>query len=363
VKFLYKINSGYDGFRPARIPARLDANGRLALGWSRYIDAVEDGSEVWVYFKGPAHHRFEHGVYVKGEVDFVDVAANRVLLGNLEYSIDAPLTDAGTSAQVATAVGTWYRQVFIFPEELEPVAVCTVGDEGAPSCAERRCRQCATWRGLPIIQADDVFWPERLDEDVEDFIPGYWVLPPRNFLYYTGRTVRRPVRQTSELFYRFKTGEQTLAFPLALAIAAALREQDAGEFDCIIPIPLSPEKEQAGEIHRTRLLSVELGQLLEVPVRELLTLDRPISKRALMRDAGLNEDEFEAAYRDALDVDDEQDAPQRALLVDDVCTKGSTLTAAYQVLQDAFPGVQVVAVTAGQMTVRAVVRDADSLLE
>jgi hypothetical protein len=55
VKFLFKINSGFDGFRPARIPDRLEPGGLLPLGWDRYIDAVDDGSEVWVYFRGPRH--------------------------------------------------------------------------------------------------------------------------------------------------------------------------------------------------------------------------------------------------------------------------------------------------------------------
>jgi predicted amidophosphoribosyltransferase len=362
VKFLYKINSSYDGFRPSRIPERLDADGRLVLGWDRYIDAVEDGSEVWVYFKGPATHRFDHGVYVKGEVDHVDVAAGRVLLANIEYDTAEPLTDPQTSEQLAEAVATSYRQVFILPEELEPVAVCTVGDEGAPSCADRQCANCRTWRGFPVIGADDICWPERMDEGIEDFIPAYWVLPPRNFLYSEGRPVRKEIRQTSELFFRFKHGEAALAFPLALGMSAALCEQGAAAFDCIVPIPLSPEKEQAGEIHRTRLLGSELAGLVGAPLRELLSLERPISKRA-MRQVGHNEQQFEADYRAALAIEHAGDSPDRVLLLDDVCTKGSTLTAAFHVLQGAFPDLNVVAASAGQMTLRWVVQNPDEMLD
>ena len=52
-RFLYKIWSRYDGFTPTRIPDRGDGRGRLILGWTRYIDVIEAGAEVWVYFYGP----------------------------------------------------------------------------------------------------------------------------------------------------------------------------------------------------------------------------------------------------------------------------------------------------------------------
>src|SRR3990172_7677500 len=63
MRFIYKINSAYDGFTPAKIPARLLAGKRIKLGWNRYVDVVDPGHEVWVYFRGP--HRFEPGVYIK----------------------------------------------------------------------------------------------------------------------------------------------------------------------------------------------------------------------------------------------------------------------------------------------------------
>ena len=53
MKFLYKIWSGYNRFTPREIPKRLQPGKTLALGWRRYIDSVEEGHEVWVYFHGP----------------------------------------------------------------------------------------------------------------------------------------------------------------------------------------------------------------------------------------------------------------------------------------------------------------------
>jgi hypothetical protein len=75
VRFLFKINSSYDGFRPQVIPERIERKG-LPLGWGNYIEEVDKDDDVWVYFKGP--HRFENGVYVKGQVAAVDLAENKV---------------------------------------------------------------------------------------------------------------------------------------------------------------------------------------------------------------------------------------------------------------------------------------------
>lgn len=358
MKFLYKIHSGFDGFRPNVIENRLDAESRLRLGWAHYLDSVDEGSEVWVYFKGP--HRFENGVYAKGVVEVVDLAARQARLGQLEYDLHDPLTDAETSERVAEVVRNWGQQVFVFPDELDRVAVCTIAEKGASSCADRGCAKCETWRALPRIDPATLQGPERLGHAVDPFVPAFWVLPPRGFLYYTRRTVAAGVRRTSELFHRFKFGEAPLAYPLALGIYTELRDQAGGDFDAIVPIPLSPEKEQNGEIHRTLLLANELSTLLDVPVVQALELDRAVSKRALQRQ-GITDERFEAVYRDALALDEEALGNSRSvLLVDDVCTKGSTLTVAAEILTR--DGRRIVAAAAGQMAVRAVVRDEEPLL-
>lgn len=66
MKFVYKINSSFDGFRPSCIPARLEGKS-LELGWKTYVDVVELGDEVWVYFLGP--HKFVNGIYARGIVE------------------------------------------------------------------------------------------------------------------------------------------------------------------------------------------------------------------------------------------------------------------------------------------------------
>src|SRR5437867_7169801 len=99
MRFLYKINSAYDGFRPVNIPKHLRSGRLMRLGWTRYIDVVERGHEVWVYFCGP--HDFKPGVYVKGLVHKINLSRGRIILRVTEYETDAPITDEETSRRVA----------------------------------------------------------------------------------------------------------------------------------------------------------------------------------------------------------------------------------------------------------------------
>lgn len=359
MKFLYKVWSNYDGFTPAHVPARQLPGGLLRLGWARYIESVERGSEVWVYFFGS--HAFENGVYVKGVAQTVDVDAGEVLLRVQQASIQEPLTDAAATARIAQVVAARGLQVFLLPEVLDAAPACTVSTSAA-TCGRRNCGGCPTWRALPLIQPRNLGWPPRLPDDLNDFVPAYWVIPPRNFIFMSGNHLKTEHRRTDELFRRFKTGERNLAFPLALGMREALAERDLGEFDAVIPIPLSPDKESAGEINRTRLLARELARLLGTPARDWLSLSGPISKRRLRTEQGLSAARFELAYRRHLIVDDRVQQLARVLLVDDVCTEGSTIQAGTAALRARNPALEVVAVTAGQMTVRAAVENEDDII-
>jgi len=356
VKYLYKIYSNYDGFTPARIPERTDERKLLRLGWERYIDAVHLGEEVWIYFFGP--HRFENGVYVKGIVSRIDAANRFVWVRIREHSTEHPLTDAATSLRVAAAVVRRNVQVFLLPTEWAVEPECTV-DANADSCRNRQCEGCPTWQALPKIADDDCGWPTRLSRRFEAFAPALWVIPAR--CYWRARDLTESVRRGSELFYRFKTGEGSLAFPLALAIYEVLKEQERLEFDCVVPIPLSPDKEQAGEINRTRLLARELATLLGVRVADVLSLSGPISKRRFLS-AGLTQSNFEYRYYHLLQVQPEVTKFARILVLDDVCTQGSTLDCALRKIRELHPNATLTAATAGQMILKGVVADPATLM-
>jgi predicted amidophosphoribosyltransferase len=352
LKFLYKIWSGYDGFTPRQIPKRLHGRKILSLGWGRYIDSVEEGHEVWVYFHGPRVSPF--GVYAKGFVQAIDTEANRVDLRLRDYSVDAPLTDGQTSDRIAGIIKARGLQVFVYPEVWDTPPECNV-DLTAESCHVRRCESCATWKRLPLIERNAHVPPRRFPADAKGFAAAYWVIPPRCYLHYEGRTIAKPVERTSELFYRFKSGESNLAYPLALGIYHALRQRRRLEFDCIVPIPLSPDKAAKSEIHRTRLLAQELAPLLDARVDELLELSEPISKHRLRVQAGLTANQFERLYYERLSADSRVQSYERLLLIDDVSTEGSTIRCALRRIRVLNPKAEIVAATAGQMIMKHVV--------
>lgn len=218
MNLLYKIHAGYDGFRPGRIPERMLPGQVLRLGWKRYIDAVDPGEEVWVYFHGG---RFPKGVYAKGRIRGVDPGDQAVFLRVLEYSTSEPLTDPATTARVAQAVATRYQQVFLVPEAWETAAHCNLESE-ASSCLARRCGECGTWRAIPRIGFEDYRLPSRFPGEPDEFIPAYWVIPSRCYLWSSTRPIAPGVRLSSEIFYRLKTGEKSVAYTLALGMHESL---------------------------------------------------------------------------------------------------------------------------------------------
>ncbi|WP_433020621.1 ComF family protein [Kribbella sp. CA-294648] len=359
MKYVYKIYSGYDGFTPKRIAERLQDGKTLKLVWKRYIDAVEVGDEIWVYFHG--QHRFENGVYVKGIAEAVLYDDDAVLLRVQKFSSDKPLTDAATSHKVSVVVARRFQQVFVLPEELDTAPVCDMTTL-ASSCAARLCGSCPTWKTLTGVNRQILRTPKRLAGRVEAFAPAFWVVPKRSFLYHGYRVIKKGVLRSSELFSRFKTGEKALAYPLGLGMQKALVRVKELDFDAIVPVPLSPDKKAAGEVDRTGLLAEELSLLLGVPVRRWLSLSKPISKRKLRNGLGFTASEFEIRYAATLVVDPAFHGVQKVLLVDDVCTEGSTLRICAAAIRSISPSVVIVAATAGQMAVRYAVTDETSLI-
>ena len=344
MKFLYKIHSGYDGFRPSVIPQRMD-DGRLRLGWRNYIDVVEQGWECWIYFHGP--HRFENGVYAKGIVDEIDLDADEVTLRVRSFRTTKPLTSRSVSARVAEIVATRYRQVFLWPDNWVIAPEC-----GLTACRNRECDDCETWDSLPLIEVGHARSPSRMRQSVyEAVVPAHWIVPRR---CYEGSIVAK-VRELTRRFTDFKIGEMAYAYPFARSMFEQLRLRGLLQFDYIVPIPLSPDKIEKGEKHRTLMLSKELGRLLAVRTREMLQLTESISKRR-MKSHGYTTAQFERKYLSTLTASVPRSAA-RILLVDDVLTRGSTVSQALRAIRRERPETRIVVATAGQMIVKDTVID------
>ena len=342
MRFLYKIHSGYDGFRPAVLPDRMQGR-KLRLGWRHYIDVVEKGWECWVYFHGP--HRFDNGVYATGIVDDIDLDAGAVSLRVREYRTNVPITSRVTSARVAEVVATRYRQVFLRPDDWTIPRHCEPN-----ACKGRKCGDCTTWASLPLIGKGESTTPRRLRwSRFEDVVPAHWIVPSR--CYQT--RIRPEVQDLTRRFTEFKWGEMSYAYPFALSMFEQLRRRGLLEFDYVVPIPLSPDKVEKGEKHRTQELAKEIGRLLAVDVLEMLSLSASISKRRMQAE-GYSTAQFEWRYREVLQARVPENA-ERILLIDDVITRGSTAAQALHAIRAQRPNASVVVGTAGQMIVKEAV--------
>lgn len=179
----------------------------------------------------------------------------------------------------------------------------------------------------------------------------HWIVPSR--CYETG--IADEVRDLTKRFTEFKWGEMAYSYPFALSIFEQLRQRELLEFDYVVPIPLSPDKAEKGEKHRTRTLARELSRLLAVRTQEMLELSSSVSKRRMQAE-GYTVSQFENRYRRALQAIVPRDA-ERILLVDDVMTRGSTIAQALNAIREQRPDVAVVVATAGQMIVKEAVVD------
>jgi len=224
---------------------------------------------------------------------------------------------------------------------------------------DRRCQLCSSCAGIAKIGNNHCAWPTRLSRSLESFSPGLWVIPSR--CYWRHSEISDAIHHGSHLFYRFKAGHSSLAFPLALTMYEALKQQQALAVDCVVPIPLSPDKHSTGQINRTRILAQQLASLLGVAIADVLSLRGPISKRQFLS-AGLSRCQFENRYHQLLQVDNSIRQYGRILLLDDVCTQGSTLNCAFLRIRETHPPSQLTATTAGQMILKSVVSDEDLIL-
>jgi len=357
MKFLYKVHSAFDGFTPSRIRERMRQK-HLKLGWKRYLDVVDDGDEVWVFFRGP--HKFEPGVYVKGRVLSHDHGREEVLLRVTKWSPTKPLTDPVTSKRIAETVAPRGRQVFVYPTDWDNPPDCDV-DSTARTCRAHHCDTCPVWNEFPLIQKSALGWPSRLDNDaVKTFAPAFWAIPPRCYLHQEG-SISHEIKHSTELFMRFKVGEENLAYPLALGMFRALQARHQLEWDVLVPVPLSPDKIRKQELHRTRWLARELGEMLGARISEHLSLQYPISKRRLLK-KGVGPAKYEKRYAKALVAGRRLSNVSRVLIVDDVCTHGSTLSCVARELQRLYPDAHIGATTAAQMILRGAIENSDSLL-
>jgi ComF family protein len=124
---------------------------------------------------------------------------------------------------------------------------------------------------------------------------------------------------------------RALAAPLGQLMADGWRSLSAYEGDLtIVPVPLHPARQRERGYNQAALLARELGRQLQRPVVE----DTLVRVKATVPQVGLGVHERRANVRDAFRCVNGALANRQVLLVDDVCTTGSTLEAASTALRN-----------------------------
>lgn len=101
--------------------------------------------------------------------------------------------------------------------------------------------------------------------------------------------------------------------------------------ECIVPVPLHSSKLRSRGFNQAELLAEALGEEIGLPVRKLL-----LKRKKTKDQKSLSRNNRRKNVKDAFCMDEEEmglGLPASVLLLDDVCTTGSTLAACANVLK------------------------------
>lgn len=134
-----------------------------------------------------------------------------------------------------------------------------------------------------------------------------------------------------EAIRRFKfRGGVGAAGPLGELIAQTAAERFSGEFDVVAWVPVSAKRLRRRGYDQARLLAENACKLWGVTPEPLLRKIRDNPAQSGLESAGERRKNTEGVYEAAGEV-----SGKRVLLIDDVCTTGSTLSSCAAVLREA----------------------------
>jgi ComF family protein len=126
-------------------------------------------------------------------------------------------------------------------------------------------------------------------------------------------------------------GQTGLARPLAAMMATKYGEGGLFSVDAMIPVPLHPRRLRERGYNQATLIARELARTLSLPILE----DVLVRSRATKTQTQLSAAERRVNVVGAFTAEPIQVAGRALLLVDDVCTTGSTLDACADALRRA----------------------------
>jgi ComF family protein len=124
-------------------------------------------------------------------------------------------------------------------------------------------------------------------------------------------------------------GQTSLARPLAALMGRVASEQGLFPVDAIVPVPLHPRRLRERGYNQATLIARELARTLSLPILE----DVLVRSRATKTQTQLSAAERRVNVVDAFAAEPARLVERNLLLVDDVCTTGSTLQACADALR------------------------------
>lgn len=214
---------------------------------------------------------------------------------------------------------------WLYPERC-PVCLRLVAPKGAmlhPECKNKLdkikepvCMKC----GMPLASEEEEYCAECACHPERGWDQGRSIFPYHGTV---GPALRLVKKEGTEEFVRFfakQIKESQGAFIQRMAP------------ECIVPVPLHSSKQRSRGFNQAELLAEALGEETGIPVRRLL-----IKQKKTKDQKSLSKNQRKKNVKDAFAVDEDragQKMPESVLLLDDVCTTGSTLTACARVLKE-----------------------------
>lgn len=214
---------------------------------------------------------------------------------------------------------------WVYPERC-PVCLKIVTPKGAmlhteckrklDTITEPVCFKC----GMPLFSEEEEYCAECLCNADRGWDMGRSLFPYHGVMGNALRIVKKDGRTEFVRFFAKQMKEKQGIF--------ICREKP----DCIVPVPLHPSKYRCRGFNQAELLAEALGEEINLPVRLLLKKQKKTKDQK-----SLNKNQRKKNVKDAFVVDKKEidyNIPKSVLLLDDVSTTGSTLTACARVLKE-----------------------------
>lgn len=191
-----------------------------------------------------------------------------------------------------------------------------------PECSKKKdliqepvCMKC----GMPLTSPEEEYCPVCLCEPDRGWDFGRSLFPYHGALGNALGLVKKEGTREYVRFFAKQMKESRQAFIKRMSP------------ECIVPVPLHPAKQRSRGFNQAELLAEALGEETGLPVRLLL-----LKQKKTKDQKSLGKAQRIKNVKDAFAVDDGEmgsAVPKTVLLLDDVFTTGSTLTACADVLK------------------------------